>query len=243
VIHKTFQPLIGSNKELPKDLAPRLLHRFSSNEGYMLSPGVGSLLRLLKQQQQQGCPRIVAGVITNSDDRVPGILSSLGLRVSPFRFGSSSIYPVETVGQQYDVDLHCMSYDVGSTKPDKRIFDAAEEMANRLLAAQQGFDPDGDKAGSVSATLPWLKVFVGDEYEKDIVGARNAGWNAVFVGAEGGRTGEENSLNLKQEGNMTLEEVFPQGACPVLLRAENTEMFLEWLVSQYSGEGRRWGGE
>ena len=197
----------------------------------MLSPGVASLLRRLKHQQheQRGAPRIMTGVITNSDDRVPGILSSLGLCVSPLRFGSS-IDPVELVGQHYDVDLHCMSYDVGCTKPDKRIFDVAEEMANQLLAAQNGVDTSHD-SGRAYEAVPWLKLYIGDEYEKDVVGARNAGWNAVLIGNEGGITDQD----LSQLGARTLENVFPQGACPSTMRAESTQVFLEWLMAAMEG--------
>ncbi len=202
----------------------------------MLSPGVGPLLQQLKQLgQQRNSPRIIAGVITNSDDRVPGILSALGLRVSPLRFGSS-IDPVETASQQYDVDLHCMSYDVGSTKPDRRIFDAAEYMANQLLAAQTSLDLHQDSAQSGGETVRWLKVFVGDEYENDVEGARKAGWNAVFVGADDGRILKENMPDVSQLGNKTLGETFPQGAYPEALRAESTQLFLEWLVAKYSGQ-------
>ncbi len=172
----------------------------------------------------------MTGVITNSDDRVPRILSSLGLCVSPLRFGSS-VEPAELVGQLYDVDLHCMSYDVGVTKPDKRIFDTAEEMANQLLAAQVDTNHGG---GQASDTVPWLKVYLGDEYEKDVVGARNAGWNAVLIGGEGGTTDQ----NLSQIRGRTLEDVFPPGACPSTMRAESTQVFLEWLIEQRKIEGR-----
>jgi FMN phosphatase YigB (HAD superfamily) len=229
---------------LPKDLAPRLLHRFSSDEGYMLSPGVDSLLRRVKQQHQQrhGSPQIIVGVITNSDDRVPNILSSLGLRVSPLRYHSSADFAA-VAGQQYDVDLHCMSYDVGYAKPDRRIFDAAEEMANQLLLAQGNthLSKDGGRERKPEA-VPWLKLYVGDEYEKDVVGARRAGWNAVFVGAEEEVPGQEKMPGLRQLGDKSLEEVFPQGGSPVAIRAESTQMLLEWLRDQHL-RGNRVGAE
>ena len=233
VIHKTFQPLAGPGRELPKDLAPRLLHRFSSKEGYNLCATAGSLLHTLKQrqQQQQGQnhhPQVIVGVITNSDDRVPNILSSIGLRVSPLRFGSS-VDLAQVATQLYDIDLHCMSYDVGSSKPDRKIFDAAEDMANQLLAAQvphESRSPGLDQA----PPTPWLKIYVGDEYEKDVVGARRAGWNPVFVGAETDVPGQENVLDWKQLGDMAVEEIYPEGSDPMTVRAENTQEFLEWAL-------------
>jgi hypothetical protein len=230
VIHKTFQPLAGPGRDLPKDLAPKLLHRFTSDEGYTLTPGVIPLLRSLKQHQKQtDSLRIAVGVITNSDDRVPSILSSLGLRVSPARFGTP-FDPAELAAQQYDVDLHCMSYDVGFAKPDRRIFDAAENMAYQLAAAQDAASHGrrGNRA------VPWLKVYVGDEYENDVVGARGAAWNPVFVGTEEGLSGKEVFSDLGKLGNTALDEVFSQNSGPVTIRAESTQIVLEWLTQQYA---------
>jgi FMN phosphatase YigB (HAD superfamily) len=236
VIHKTFQPLAGVT-ELPKDLAPRLLHRFSSNEGYNLSPGVASLLRSLKQQhqqqQQQGSPRLIVGVITNSDNRVPSILSSFGLRVSPLRAGMP-FDPAEVAGQQYDIDLHSMSYDVGFAKPDRRIFDAAEDMANQLLAVQEAANSRQDIC--LDKGVPWLKLYVGDEYEKDVVGASHAGWNSVFIRSQEYLSGEDNILDLDQLGDRALEGIFPPECPSLTIQAESTQNVLEWLTRQYSKE-------
>ncbi|KAK4097590.1 hypothetical protein N658DRAFT_456718, partial [Parathielavia hyrcaniae] len=254
VIHNTFQPLVGPSQVLPKDLAPRLLHRFSSSEGYTLLPGVGSLLRSLKQQQhhqqqQHGFfDRVAVGIITNSDDRVPSILSSLGLRVSPLRFGCHSPLPGPGPGpgisqpeQLFDIDLHCMSYDVGHAKPDRQIFDAAESLANQLLLAGQGQDMgDQGRAGAVDketmrTTAPWLKIHVGDEYGKDILGARAAGWSAVLIGTSQdvprGQGGIP-SLDDMELGKTSLEEVFPEDGAPSTIRSESTQRLLDWLVKQ-----------
>ncbi|KAK5655688.1 hypothetical protein OQA88_5621 [Cercophora sp. LCS_1] len=166
VIKDTFTPLTTS--PLPPLLAPKLLHRFSSAEGYaILSPSLPSLLQNLKSHPS--FTQVLIGVVTNSDDRVPDVLSSLGFCVSPLRYGGD---PAVEMGMdmdvtgEYDIDFHCMSYNVGYAKPNKRIFDAAEEMAGRI----------GGDDGC------WLKVFVGDEMVNDVEGSTNAGWNAVFVG-------------------------------------------------------------
>lgn len=92
------------------DLAPRLLHRFSSAEGYTADPDVSSLLETLKSPLARATfESIVVGVITNSDDRVPDILSSFGLRVSPLRYGT----PVELTAVQdnsrHDIDFPCLT--------------------------------------------------------------------------------------------------------------------------------------
>lgn len=177
VITNTFQPLVGKQQLLPSELVPRLLHRFWSDEGYMLVDGVRSLLRKLRRAYQADAGKLVVGVITNSDDRVPDILSSLGVRVSPLRYGSQ---PRQQNSPDNDCDFEfaVMSYDVGHEKPDKRIFAAAEEMLETVLRAQRpSMQPDRES---------WQKVYVGDEYSKDVVGALGAGWNAVLVESHDG---------------------------------------------------------
>ncbi|KAL2169259.1 hypothetical protein VTG60DRAFT_6339 [Thermothelomyces hinnuleus] len=234
VITQTFQPLIGEGTELPNGLAPKLWHRFSSGEGYSLSPGVASLLRSLRQRQQERRPkpsRLIVGVITNSDDRVPSILSSLGLHVSPLRFGAPLNSARGGPSEHYDVDLHCMSYDVGVTKPDRRIFDAAEEMAVQLVMAQEAAEHGRDVERAQPA-LPWLKLYVGDEYEKDVVGARGAGWNPIFVGAKEEVSGQDSVLDLGQLRNKRLDEVFDRDGPPLTIHADSTQEVLEWLIEQ-----------
>ena len=62
------------------------------------------------------------------------------------------------------------SYDTGFTKPDKRIFDRAL------------FTVDAEKKlGAKSA------VHIGDDFDNDYTGARNAGWNALWLN-EGGES-------------------------------------------------------
>ena len=255
MITKTFQPLAGDGVDLPKDLAPKLLHRFASDEGYTLSPGITPLLRSLKQASAAASQVHVSpiiGVITNSDDRVPSILSSLGLHVRPLRFGvdtntSPSPTPLPSQQQQpphvssydYDIDLHAMSYDVGFAKPDPRIFDAAEQMANHLVANTITTNTHVAQGGGRAEVLPWLKVYVGDEYAKDVTGALGAGWNAVLVGDErtdGLEESEEESLEWLE--NKPLEEVFPLGSPPRAARAGSVQEVLRWLGEEVKrGDG------
>jgi FMN phosphatase YigB (HAD superfamily) len=58
-----------------------------------------------------------------------------------------------------------LSEDVGSMKPDRRIFDAAWKAA-----------ADG---------APVRKVYVGDSFATDVVGAKNAGWFPVLFDRHG----------------------------------------------------------
>ncbi|KAK4139215.1 uncharacterized protein C8A04DRAFT_16054 [Dichotomopilus funicola] len=238
VIHKTFQPLVGTGVDLPKQLAPTLLHRFASHEGYTVSPGVLPLIRTLKEKhqgQRHHQPtrayfhRVVVGVITNSDDRVPSILSSLGFNVSPLRFGTDIEQPHVVREQQYDVDLHCMSYDVGFAKPDRQIFDAAEGLATQLVATQEGVE-----SVEQATAATWCKVYIGDEYEKDVVGARTAGWIPAFVG-DGDELPEE-LLDLNCPGEEKLSWASNRDNTCRVVRAGSTQEILAWLVEETCNE-------
>lgn len=79
-----------SNEAVPAELAPKLIHRFMSNEGYELQPGASEALRHLRDSSRKNFDRVIVGVITNSDPRVPDVLSSLGLEMSPLRYGTRS---------------------------------------------------------------------------------------------------------------------------------------------------------
>ncbi|KAJ6790336.1 hypothetical protein PWT90_09582 [Aphanocladium album] len=175
IIHNTFTPLVPQDQTFPPGLVSRLIHRFASDEGYEAQPDLVSALRAVRHPKPlHGFDKVVVGVVTNSDDRVPSILSSFGLDVSPLRYGSeeqASPHP----GDIYDIDFHCMSYDVGYEKPDVRIFNAAESMLARIITARHGEAPTPDQVQS------WYKVYVGDEQAKDVVGATNAGWHPILL--------------------------------------------------------------
>lgn len=183
IIHKTFTPLLRHGQTLPPGLAPALLHRFSSKDGYETEPQTLAALRALRDDQRDATRRtrfekIVVGVITNSDDRVPDILSSLSVDVSPLRYGAAAASLPSR--QPHDVDFHCMSFDVGVEKPDPRIFRAAEAMLSQIIAAREGRNAED----SAAEAQTWEKLYVGDEYAKDVVGARNAGWKAALLAGD-----------------------------------------------------------
>lgn len=100
----------------------------------------------------------------------------MGVRVNPLHYGDQPKRspPAQNEQAEFDIDFTVLSYDVGFEKPDKRIFTAAEEMLASLLAA--------DKQQVDSSE--WSKIYVGDEYAKDVVGATQAGWKAVLIDRE-----------------------------------------------------------
>ncbi|KAJ4257834.1 hypothetical protein NW757_003461 [Fusarium falciforme] len=221
VIHNTFTPLIRNNQPLPKELAPALLHRFATKDGYDTEPNLVSALKALRRKKSQlHFDKVVIGVVTNSDDRIPSILSSLGLDVSPLRYGTE-VDPKEIAGQEYDIDFHCMSYDVGVEKPDKLIFNAAELMLAEIIAMRNGKSPAEARADTES----WRKVHVGDEYAKDVVGAANAGWKSVLL------DGEEEAATiprLEDHPDHTLERLYKEND---VVKVDSLQNLVAWLTN------------
>ncbi|CZT16317.1 uncharacterized protein RCC_02159 [Ramularia collo-cygni] len=192
IIVNTFTPLIPAGQKLPEELVPKLLHRFWSKEGYVLYPDVLPLLQQLRKAHRYGNARVVVGVITNSDDRVPDILTSLGMKVSPLRFPVNQKLESR---DEYDIDFAVMSYDVGFEKPDARMFEAGKTMLEAVIG------------GSIEDAKEWRKIYVGDEYAKDVVGAVEAGWNAVLV--ERDNDADRHGVKwLEGEPTKSLYEVF-----------------------------------
>lgn len=166
---------MAQHQAFPPTLVPTLIHRFASDEGNEAQRDLVPALRALRSPQSlHGFDKVVVGVVTNSDDRVPSILSSFGLSVSPLRYGSQE-QACPHPGDRYDVDFHCISYDVGFEKPDIRIFNAAESMLSRIITARDGRTPAAAELQS------WYKVYVGDEHVKDVVGSTEAGWHPVLL--------------------------------------------------------------
>lgn len=147
--------------------------------------------------------RIVVGVISNSDDRVPAVLKSLGLTVGDVRADqerssmelpgfeersrmdenakilSSALYsPSESIEPVNDIDMVITSYEAGEEKPHKLIFDVAKRQAQRFVESMHGKTTE-----SVSADN-WIFIHVGDDYQKDYRGAIDAGWNSFLLPRE-----------------------------------------------------------
>ena len=118
-----------------------------------------------RRQHLESTPSLMVGILTNSDDRVPSILESFGLQVSPWRYNQAVEH--SRLNTTYDVDLVALSYDVGIEKPDKRFFDLTRQMVQKA---------SGNKS--------FRCIHVGDELEKDYHGANAGGWTGVLVDRE-----------------------------------------------------------
>lgn len=117
--------------------------------------------------------KTIVGVISNSDDRVPSVLESFGLKVGPRRVGTSEERNTQAKLDD-DIDFVILSYDVGFEKPDRRMFDAATQVFQNMHAGTPGND------GSVS-DHGYHKLYIGDSLEHDYFGAKEAGWDAVLL--------------------------------------------------------------
>lgn len=115
-------------------------------------------------------PRVHVGLITNSDARVPAILTSLGIRTSDRRYGSNLTVDARA---NFDIDSVALSCDVGHEKPNRKIFDAARSLSP--------FAAEDDS----------LYLHVGDSLSSDYHGALKAGWQSVLMDREGKYEGNE----------------------------------------------------
>ena len=196
VINNTFQSFLGPKERVPRALTKELYQKFATNDGYHLYPDVKEFFFEL-QKYKMSPPtdlirwpykRVIVGIVTNSDNRVPDILHSFGLEVAPRRFGTTQDTNT-TYDSKKDIDFVVMSYDVGHEKPDRRIFDAATSMLTEILAS----DDEGLEAENFD------KLYVGDELEKDFDGARAAGWDAILLDRSG-MTDRAKTFRLGQWG-------------------------------------------
>ncbi|KAI9805599.1 MAG: hypothetical protein M1825_000850 [Sarcosagium campestre] len=188
IIREAFKPFIRPGDALPDRIVPELISRFSTAEGYRIYPDVQPLFECIRESRarvpSQHChvwpwDETVVGIISNSDDRVPSILASLGLKVGKRLFGSESIPSTLPVAED-DISFTVLSYDVGAEKPDGRIFDAAKSLLRASLD-----DQEKDSVSIEGEENPVLDEFtllhVGDDLRKDVLGAKAAGWNSILL--------------------------------------------------------------
>lgn len=174
-----MRPLLSPAIPIPESLIQNLLTRFSTAEGYKLFEDVLPFFHKIRELRQSASnssrlfSTLEVGIITNSDDRVPSVLSDLGLHVGHRRYGTSTTALDLEDPSHVDIDFVVMSYDVGFEKPDRRIFDTAREL------------------GSKGKTFePYECLHIGDHFQQDFLGAQAAGWNSLLLSRD--QLAEEN---------------------------------------------------
>ncbi|OJK02971.1 hypothetical protein ASPACDRAFT_40288 [Aspergillus aculeatus ATCC 16872] len=185
-----------TNSTVPDGLVQHLLDRFACQDGYALDANADAFftrLRHIKSTRTRLGPfdRVVVGVVSNSDDRVPAVLESLGLRVGMCRadqdVSSTQLPGFEMRGRDedrvnnaegdegiYDLDMVITSYEAGAEKPSPVIFEVARRQAMKLVGASEEDCHGSNNSG-------WTCVHVGDDYEKDYRAATEAGWRAFYI--------------------------------------------------------------
>ncbi|KAJ5475474.1 hypothetical protein N7539_007761 [Penicillium diatomitis] len=206
--------------ELPSGMIEKLLDRFMGDGGYRLYDDVLPFFAKMRDlrasdssdvQSKTKLPfdRIVLGVISNSDDRVPEVLKSLGLRVGRTRADvdrSSTALPgfeeqedaenqhqpwadsgLADVLSDVDLDLVITSYEAGAEKPDRLIYDVAKRQARRFVQHQdRGLESRSGVTGMEGEESDgWTCVHVGDDFKKDYAGAVDAGWKSYLLQRDG----------------------------------------------------------
>lgn len=198
-----------ADNELPRGMIETLLNRFAGDGGYTLYDDVAPFFARMRELRASSgttpFDRIVLGVISNSDDRVPEVLKSLGLRVGDTRAdedrssmelpgfeergSSQKAQPqdpsttFENTQPEADLDLVITSYEAGEEKPNRLIFDVAKRQA-RLLARCDAHTHGSTPAG-LDAADDWTCIHIGDDYQKDYVGATGAGWQSYLLERNG----------------------------------------------------------
>jgi FMN phosphatase YigB (HAD superfamily) len=183
--------------DLPPGMVDALLDRFAGREGYTLYEDVAPFFaRMRKLRRSTRFDRVVLGVISNSDDRVPAVLRALGVRVGDMR-ADQDISSVELPGfeqrggieqdagfSDVDLDLVITSYEAGEEKPNRLIFDVAKRQA-RLVVKNQVQTGSTSTLTGVDEMDDWVCVHVGDDYEKDYRAAIDAGWQSYLLPRDG----------------------------------------------------------
>ncbi|KAF2871826.1 hypothetical protein BDV95DRAFT_476578, partial [Massariosphaeria phaeospora] len=137
VTKNTFQPFLKPRQKVPQALVSELYTTFASSKGYTLFPDVLPFFKILRDKATHSSSnpsspwpwdRTIVCSISNTDDRVPLVLQSLGLKVGPRRVGSASSPSDPGLSSDNDIEFVVLSYDAGFRKPDRRIFDAATHL-------------------------------------------------------------------------------------------------------------------
>ena len=183
---------VHNHIDLPAGMVEALLDRFAGSEGYALYDDVVPFFRRMRKLKTAGkfsFDRIIVGVLSNTDDRVPAVLKSLGLEVGDMRAdqdrssmelpgfehrpdankAEKSLVELSDDNLNVDIDMVITSYEAGEEKPHRLIFDVAKRQALRL-------------------SRPWITrgtrftaIHVGDDLEKDYRASIAAGCQAYLM--------------------------------------------------------------
>mmetsp|Transcript_30109 Transcript_30109/g.56874 ORF Transcript_30109/g.56874 Transcript_30109/m.56874 type:complete len:350 (-) Transcript_30109:305-1354(-) len=171
-VGRSFE-LVGTSmtEEEQERVFQRVYSKFGSHAAYGVFPDA---IPFLKWCHRRG---IVTGVVSNADERY-----------------GDSILPMLGLGD--DMRFLTFSKNVGFEKPGKEIFQAAMKQSEPWLCLVNNFDRDNNNNddpldssknnnNSPSSPSPPLKpeevLHIGNDFKKDYIGAKNAGFHAVLL--------------------------------------------------------------
>lgn len=224
VVGDAFEHVIPK-EEIPDALPGGLYDHFATAAAYDLYSDVKPFFETLgnlKKRHNDDNSSVFVGLISNSDSRVKSILEHLGLRV-----GIDTLHPHAEATQssittlyhaEDDIDFVTTSCAAKVEKPHRGIFDHArammrgleiskrgrsgfdhatrEESADHTLQARQS--ESREQALSVRSECSTL-IHIGDDYKKDYRGAKDAGWEAIYLNREGEATDVGNAVHTLTE--------------------------------------------
>jgi FMN phosphatase YigB (HAD superfamily) len=99
-------------------------------------------------------------------------------------------------------------------------------MLSQIIAARQGMNPED----SAAEAQTWEKLYVGDEFAKDVVGARNSGWKAALLaGDESQEAADDDAPELEEHPGASFHELFSRHDFVTIRSIQN---LVNWVRSE-----------
>jgi len=201
-----------------------------------------SMRELKQQYSRPDDPPVFVGVISNSDPRVKSVLQSLGLRVGidsmpkiesvrerTNRTGPDMAEIMKSVWHYAynplnDIDFLATSYEASAEKPEPEIYSHAATLANvnfasKLEQQHEDWTPTFQTMRAkvqITRQMNTIKeskfIHIGDDYEKDYLGAMDVGIDALHL------VREDHKVEVGQ-GATTVTDLY-QAAAAVRIIAE-----------------------
>lgn len=203
LVNKTFSQIVNDVPEtLPRQLYDHFSSADAYELHSDVQPFIQSMHNLRNQFSDPKGPALLTGVITNSDPRVSKVLRALSLKVGEVRIPSnqevrdSAAASVQSGNFETpwsnaydptnDFDFVVTGYEAGAEKPSPKIWGYADFQASlvAISKSQKGLElPEGkfrsvfavvaNAVSNVGKTDNMQWIHIGDEYEKDYLGAKS----------------------------------------------------------------------
>jgi HAD-hyrolase-like len=150
------------------------------------------------QEQQLVEVELVVGVLSNSDERVGGVLRGLGVSMSGSEEPHRGIERNDGGGGgdrdgEVDVDFVLTSWESGHEKPSPFAFEAAVQRARGVLRTSRSTSAASSTTSTTAAPAEgnkeasMIQIHIGDDLRTDYDGALAAGtgWSSLLLDRQG----------------------------------------------------------